>query len=81
MSKRVKELMITHDQAMLMESLLDLSIQNDREEASRRDWVPFHDPEAMQRHADRAKLLQYVRELIHSVETGDAWFEEVTEYA
>lgn len=72
MSKRIRELMITVNQAMLLESLLQDSIQNDQG----RSHVPYHDPEQMERFADRAKVLQYVRELIHSVETGDAWYEE-----
>jgi hypothetical protein len=68
--------MITYDQAMLLEDLLIQNIQAYREEASQRDWVPFHDPEQMERLLDRANVLQHVRELIHSVETGDALYEE-----
>lgn len=72
MSKRIRELMITVSQAMLLESLLQDSIQDDQG----RSYVPYHDPEQMERFADRAKVLQYVRELIYSVETGDALYEE-----
>ena len=72
MNKRIKELMITYDQAMLLESLLQDSIQNDQG----RSHVPYHDPEQMERFADRANVLQHVRELIHSVETGDASYGE-----
>lgn len=75
MSKRIKELMITYNQALILEDLLDENINSDRQKAARGNWVPFHDPEIMQNYADRAKVLQYIRELIHSVETGDAWFE------
>jgi len=81
MSKRVKELMITYDQAMLMENLLAQSIEEDRAGVKRREHMSFHDPEIMQRYADRAKLLQYVRELIYSVETGDAVYEVETQDA
>jgi hypothetical protein len=77
MSKRIRELMITPSQAMLLESLLQDSIQNDQG----RSHVPWHDPEQMERLADRAKVLQYVRELIHSVETGDALYEVEAQHA